>query len=334
MTPLKVAVIGVGHMGRHHARLYSEMPKVELVAVVDTNELVAREVAKKLNTKYYTDYKDIIGKVDAANIAVPTSMHYTIAQHLLGEGIHLLVEKPVTSNLLEAERLIGIAESNSLVLQIGHTERFNPAVLELDTLVHNPIFIEAHRMGHPTKRNLDIGVVLELMIHDINIILSIVNSQIAQIHAVGICVYSQYEDIAQAQILFENGCIASIAASRVSAEKIRHLEITQEDAFLHLDYIDQNIILRKQVSSRYIFDQPKAMYRREFMVEQPLISKEEPLRLELQHFVDCVRNSSTPLVSGRDGRDALALALQIKKQMVISPSKENKLTQDLLMLKK
>ena len=334
MTPLKVAVIGVGHMGRHHARLYSEMPNVELVAVVDTNELVARDTAKKLNTNYYTNYSDIIGKINAANVAVPTSMHYPIAQHLLEEGIHLLVEKPVTNNLLEAEHLISIADAKSLIFQIGHTERFNPAVLELDTLINKPIFIEAHRMGHPTTRNLDIGVVLELMIHDINIILSIVNSTIVQINAVGLSVYSQHEDIAQAQLLFENGCIASISASRVSAEKIRSLEITQDDAFLHLDYIDQNIILRKQVSSRYVFDQPRAMYQREFMVQQPLISKDEPLRLELQHFIECVRTGAAPLVSGRDGKDALAVALQIRNEMVMTCSKENKLARDLLVMEK
>lgn len=334
MAPLRVAVIGVGHMGRHHARLYSEMPQVELVAVVDTNELLARETAKRLQTQYYTDYRKIIGKVDAANIAVPTSMHYPIAQHLLDSGVHLLVEKPMTNNLLEAENLVRLAEGNNLVLQVGHTERFNPAVLELHTLVNKPIFIEAHRMGHPTTRNLDIGVVLELMIHDINIILSLVNSPIAQIHAVGLCVYSDHEDIAQSQILFDNGCIASIAASRVSAEKVRHLEITQEDAFLHLDYIDQNITLRKQVSSRYVFDQPKAMYRREFMVEQPLISKDEPLRLELQHFVECIKNAFVPLVSGRDGRQALAVALQIRNQMVVSHAKENRLARDLLAIGK
>lgn len=334
MIPLKVAVIGVGHMGRHHARLYSEMPNVELVAVVDTNELVAREMAKKLNTNYYTDYRDIIGKVNAANVAVPTYMHYPIAQHLLEEEMHLLVEKPVTNNLLEAEHLVSIADAKSLIFQIGHTERFNPAVLELDTLINKPIFIEAHRMGHPTTRNLDIGVVLELMIHDINIILSIVNSTVVQINAVGLSVYSEHEDIAQAQLLFENGCIASISASRVSAEKIRSLEITQDDAFLHLDYIDQNIVLRKQVSSRYIFDQPRAMYQREFMVQQPLISKDEPLRLELQHFVECVRTGAAPLVSGRDGKDALAIALQIRNKMVTICSKENKLARDLLVMEK
>ena len=243
-------------------------------------------------------------------------------------------EKPVTNNLLEAEHLISIADAKSLIFQIGHTERFNPAVLELDTLINKPIFIEAHRMGHPTTRNLDIGVVLELMIHDINIILSIVNSTIVQINAVGLSVYSQHEDIAQAQLLFENGCIASISASRVSAEKIRSLEITQDDAFLHLDYIDQNIILRKQVSSRYVFDQPRAMYQREFMVQQPLISKDEPLRLELQHFIECVRTGAAPLVSGRDGKDALAVALQIRNEMVMTCSKENKLARDLLVMEK
>jgi predicted dehydrogenase len=330
LAAVKVAVVGVGHMGRHHARIYSEMPDVELVAVVDTNELVAKELAKKFHTKALTDYKDLIGKVDAVNIATPTSTHYTIAKAFLQEGVHVLVEKPMTSTLKEANHLIQLSKMTGSILQVGHTERFNPAVLSLSGLVKKPIFIEAHRMGPPTHRNLDVGVIFELMIHDIDIILKLVDSPIVSLQGYGLRIYSDYEDISQAQILFENGCIASLSASRVSSEKVRNLEITQEDGFLHLDYIEQNIILRKQVSSKYIFDQPKAMYRREFLVDQPMISKDEPLRLEIEHFISCLREGKMPMVSGEDGKRALEVAKKIAETIVLKEARENQLARDLL----
>jgi len=329
---LRVAVVGVGHMGRHHARIYSEMEDVQLVAIVDTNELVARELSKKFNTQYFLDYRDLIGKVDAVNIATPTSLHYPMAKALLSEGIHILVEKPVTATLKEAENLIKLARMNGCVFQVGHTERFNPAVRELTGLVKKPIYIEAHRMGPPTQRNLDVGVIFELMIHDIDIVLNLVKAPILKVQGLGLRIYSDYEDIAQAQILFENGCLASISASRVSSEKVRNLEITQEDGYLNLDYIEQNITLRKQVSSRYIFDQPKAMYRREFLVDQPMISKDEPLRLEIQHFMECLRENKAPLVSGEDGKQALEVANKITQNMVIVDARENELAKELLVI--
>lgn len=328
----RVAVIGVGNMGRHHARIYSETEDVTLVGIVDTNEILVRQLARKLNVPYYTDYRELIGKVDAVNIATPTSLHYPMAKTFLQEGVHVLVEKPVTSSLKEADNLIRLAKMNGCILQVGHTERFNPAVRELEGLVKKPIYIEAHRMGPPTQRNLDVGVIFELMIHDLDIILNLVKSSIVKIQGIGLRIYSDYEDIGQAQILFENGCLASISASRVSSEKVRNLEITQEDGFLHLDYIEQNIILRKQVSSRYIFDQPKAMYRREFLVDQPLISKDEPLRLEIQHFVECLKKNKAPLVSGEDGKRALELAHRITENMILTDARENELAKELLVI--
>lgn len=332
MAAVKVGVVGVGHMGRHHARIYSEMPGVELVAVVDTNEIVARDLAKKFNTNYFLHYRDLIGKVDAVNIATPTFSHYPIAKTFLSEGVHVLVEKPMTSSVKEANHLIQLAKMKGCVLQVGHTERFNPAVLSLNGLVKKPIFIEAHRMGPPTQRNLDVGVIFELMIHDIDIVLNLVNAPVAKIQGYGLRIYSNYEDITQAQILFENGCIASLSASRVSSEKVRNLEITQEDGFLHLDYIEQNIILRKQVSSKYVFDQPKAMYRREFLVDQPMISKDEPLRLEIAHFVECLREQKKPIVSGEDGKMALEVANKIAESIILMESRENQLARDLLVM--
>ncbi len=319
-------------MGRHHARIYSEMADVELVGIVDTNELVARELSKKLGVPYYLDYHELIGKVEAVNIATPTFLHYPMAKTFLQEGIDVLVEKPVTSNLKEADNLIKLAKMQGRILQVGHTERFNPAVRELSGLIKKPIYVEAHRMGPPTQRNLDVGVIFELMIHDIDIILNLVKSPIVKLQGLGLRVYSNHEDIGQAQILFENGCLASISASRVSSEKVRNLEVTQEDGYLHLDYIEQNITLRKQVSSRYIFDQPKAMYRREFLVDQPMISKDEPLRLEIEHFVECLREQKNPLVSGEDGKRALEVANQISENMMITDARENQLAKELLVI--
>lgn len=319
-------------MGRHHARIYPEMEQVRLVGVVDTNEIVAKQLAKKLNTSYFLNYQHLLGEVDAVSIATPTSLHYVMAKAFLQAGVHVLLEKPMTSNVREAENLIKLARMNKCILQIGHTERFNPAVRELNGLVKKPIYIEAHRMGPPTQRNLDVGVISELMIHDLDIILNLVNAPIAKVQALGLQVYSGYEDIVQAQILFENGCLASISASRVSSEKVRNLEITQEDGFLHLDYIEQNIVLRKQVSSRYIFDQPKAMYRREFLVDQPMIRKDEPLRLEIEHFLDCLRHQKNPLVSGEDGKRALEVANLVTESMILADARENELAKEILVM--
>jgi predicted dehydrogenase len=334
LAAVKLGVIGVGHMGRHHARIYSEMPGVDLVAVVDTNELVAREIAKKYNTSYYLDYHQLVEKVDAVSIATPTSFHYPIAVALLDAGIHVLIEKPITSTVKEAKTLIQLSKMKNLVLQVGHTERFNPAVISLNGLVKKPIFIETHRMGPPTRRNLDIGVVFELMIHDIDIILNLVKSPIVKMQGFGLKVYSNHEDIVQAQILFENGCLASLSASRISSEKVRNLEITQEEGFLHLDYIEQNIILRKQISSKYIFDQPKAMYRSEFLLEQPMICKDEPLRLEIEHFIECLRENKQPIVSGEDGKAAIEIGKQIVESLIVVESDEHKLMRELFAVRR
>lgn len=330
LAPIKVGVVGVGHMGRHHARILSEMEDASLVAIADTNELIALELSKRFNTRYTVNFRDLIGEVEAVHIATPTFLHYPIAKAFLQAGIHVLLEKPITSNLKEAENLIKLAKMNGCILQVGHTERFNPAVRELNGLIKKPIFIEAHRMGPPTQRNLDVGVIFELMIHDLDIILDLVKSPIQQLQGLGLRVYSDYEDLVQAQILFENGCLASISASRVSAEKVRNLEITQEESFLHLDYIEQNIILRKQAASHYVFDQPKAMYRREFMVEQPLIAKDEPLRLEIEHFLECLKEQKEPLVSGEDGRRALETAQAIKRSIILADARESELAREFL----
>ncbi|MBI2263693.1 MAG: Gfo/Idh/MocA family oxidoreductase [Armatimonadetes bacterium] len=318
-------------MGQHHARVCSEDPRVKLVGLVDTNEVIAREVSKKCKTKYHLDYRKLFGQVDAVNIAVPTFLHYQITKDFLEQGVHVLLEKPMTKNLLEAENLIRIARSAGVLLAIGHIERFNPAVKDLRGLVTKPVFIDAHRMGPPTTRNLDVGVVLELMIHDLDIVLSVVKAPVKRVHALGLSVYSNYEDIAQAQLLFENGCLVGLSASRVSAEKVRGLEITQEDAFISLDYMAQNITLRRQVSGNFVFN-PKACYRREVVEEQPLISKDEPLKLEIVNFLDSITGKGKPVVTGADGKNALDLALRIIDNMELVCSRENRLARELAMM--
>ncbi len=319
MKQLRLGVVGTGHMGQHHARVYQEMPDVELTAIADIDELTLLEISRRMGVNSYLDYRELFDKVDAVNIVVPTTLHYEMSKAFLEHGIHVLVEKPVTRTVVEAEKLNKLAKAKNLVFQVGHTERFNPGVQEIYNFVEDPIFVEANRLGPSSQRNLDIGVVLELMIHDLDIILSLVNSKIKKVHAMGVSVYSDYEDIAIAQLLFENGCLASLASSRVTAEKIRKLEVTLEDAFLCLDYIDQNITLRRQISARYVFDKKKSTrYQREFLLEKPFVSKDEPLKLELAHFIKCIKYGEKPLISGEEALEALKVAEDILENMVIT----------------
>jgi len=236
----------------------------------------------------------------------------------------------VTRTIQEVTRLNELAKTKNLILQVGHTERFNPAVQSLFQLVENPIiFVEANRLGPASPRNLDIGVVLELMIHDLDIILEIVKSPLKKVNALGVSVYSEYEDIAVAQLLFENGCLATLASSRVTAEKVRKLEVTLEDAFVSVDYIDQNITFRRQVSSRYVFDKKSTRYQRKFLLEKPFISKEEPLKLELDHFVQCIREGKKPVVSGDEACSALLVAEKILGNMEMTNLRMDKSFLDL-----
>jgi predicted dehydrogenase len=315
LKKIRVGVVGVGHMGVHHARVYKEIPEIELTALADTDELTLLETSRRFGTNSYLNYKELYDKVDAVSIVVPTSLHYDISRFFLEQGIHVLVEKPVTRTIMQVDKLNNLAKSKKLILQVGHTERFNPAVQELYHLVKNPIFLETSRLGPASERNLDTGVVLELMIHDLDIILSLVDSQVKKINALGTSVYSDYEDIAIVQMLFENGCLASLAASRVTAEKVRKLEITLEDAFLSLDYIDQNITLRRQISSKYVFDKRSTRYQREFLLEKPFVGKDEPLKLELKHFIECIRENKKPIVSGDEASYTLRIADKILENM-------------------
>ena len=305
MEPVRVAVVGVGNMGLNHARIYSELPQTELVGVVDVHESRAEACAARFQTGLFSTYQELFDKVHAVNIVVPTSLHYPLAMDFLKRGIHVLVEKPITVDLVEAKRLVEYARRHNLVLQVGHLERFNPAVMKLREVMGQPIMMECQRLSCPTNRNLDVGVVWDLMIHDLDILIHLVNSPVVDITAMGVSVYSDFEDVAQVQLRFKNGVMASLVASRNSGERARQLKVTEETGrTLALDFIDQTLCARRP-----------GMEGRPLAPEQLPVEKEEPLRLELSHFAECVAMHKTPLVSGEDGKRALELAMQVLARM-------------------
>lgn len=298
-------------MGVHHARIYSELPQTELVGIVDISETRGRLCSEQYGTQFISDYQDLFGKVDAVNIVVPTSLHYPLAMEFLRQNVHVLVEKPITVDLIQAKRLVDFSKKTNCILQVGHLERFNPAVRKLREVVGQPVYIETQRLSYPTNRNLDVGVVWDLMIHDLDILINLVNSPVVDIHAMGVSVYSEFEDVAQVQLMFKNGCMASLLASRISGERLRQLKATEDcGRTLCLDFIDQTLVAMHpprsgRVISPEIFD----------------VEKEEPLRLELSHFADCVAMHKTPLVSGEDGKRALELAMNVLARMKLVKSK-------------
>jgi predicted dehydrogenase len=299
-TPIRIGVIGTGHLGKHHARILAGMEGATLVGVVEINETIGREMAKNYNTSYYRDFKELEGKVDAVTIVVPTTLHHPVARFFLERNVHTFIEKPITKTLEEATDLLKLASTKQLTLQVGHVERFNAAMIRMQSLVEAPRFIECQRMGPFSKRVTDVGVVQDLMIHDVDIVLSLVRSPIKHIDAVGIPVLTENEDIANAHILFENGCIANLTASRVSDEVIRKLRIFEMDKYSSLDYANQAITVRR-----------KAEKEEKIVKEELEVQKVEPLRMELEHFIRCIREHKKPLVTIEDGKNALEVVLEI-----------------------
>ena len=302
---VKVGVIGVGALGQHHARIYTEVENAELAGLYDVNQEAAATVAERHGAHVFETLEAFAAGVDAASVVVPTDLHREVAGYLLEKGVHLLVEKPIAASTEEAEALVGIAQRNNLILQVGHVERFNPVLGFLDQDGRAPRFIEAHRLApyppprpglHP--RGTEVSVVLDLMIHDLEVILHLVNSPVKEIRAVGVPVLSPTEDIANVRLAFENGCVANITASRISPERMRKIRVFFEDAYVSLDY--QN--------------QAGEMYRKGKNGIEPgevPIQRGEPLALELQAFVNAVATRDEPVVSGEHAAKALALAVEI-----------------------
>jgi predicted dehydrogenase len=303
---LRTGVVGVGHMGVNHARVYSELEACSLSAVYDRDSDVAQRVAKKYRTYAAHSLEEFARLVDAATICTPTIAHYEIAALLLDHGKHLLIEKPVAETPAQARELSALAASRSCVLQVGHIERFNPVLAALEDKLRNPRFLEVTRLSPYPNRSTDIGVVLDLMIHDIEIILHIVRSPILSMDPVGIAVLSKGEDIANVRFRFESGCVANVTASRISRDTIRKIRVFQENAYLSLDY-------QKQAGVMYrLHDGPKG---KEIVRDKVTIKRGEPLKIELEAFIQCAREGARPKVSGHEAADALDIALEITRRI-------------------
>ena len=304
---LRVAVVGVGHLGRHHARILSALESVTLVAVVDTAPGRAVEIAVASGSQALEDYRELFGKVDAVSIAVPTERHMEIALPFLEQGVGVLVEKPMARTLAEADAMLAAARASGAVLAVGQTERYNPAVAAVMPLVTSPRFIEVHRLGVFPDRSLDIDVVFDLMIHDLDIVAALVRSPVTSIEAVGVPVLTPKYDIANARLRFENGCIANLTASRISKDRVRKIRFFQPDSYISIDYAAQEVegwrLVRREGARPAIEG------------GQLPVEKDEPLRRELADFARAVATKSKPLVDGEAGRAALELATRIADRM-------------------
>jgi predicted dehydrogenase len=300
---LNVAVIGVGEVGSKHARIYSSLNSVNLLGVCDINRQRAKNIAQQLHTTAFMHYQDLLGKVEGVTISTPTTFHYQIARDFLKSGVNVLIEKPMTTTLGQANRLIRLAEQKTLNLLVGHVERFNSIVRTLKKLAKQPKFIEVHRLGPFTPRITDVGVVLDLMIHDIDIVLDLVKSEIKKIEIAGANLISPYhEDIANARIIFKNSCIANLTASRLTKKAMRKIRIFQENIYISLDYLNQSAEIQRKIANKIV----------NASID---IKKEEPLKLEIKEFISQILNKKGQPYIDREARDALKIALQIVRRL-------------------
>ncbi len=304
---LKVAVIGVGYLGKFHAEKYAMIDDVELIGVVDINEKRAKEIATKLECPYYTDYKDIADQVDAVSIVVPTVSHFEVASFFLNRGIHCLLEKPITQSVDEAQKLINIAKDKAVILQIGHIERFNPAVKVLSEKVNCPLFIEAHRLSEFKPRAIDVDVILDLMIHDIDIVLNLVKEEVTNVLAVGVPVLTPHVDIANVRLVFKNGCTANLTASRISRYPMRRIRVFQPGCFIGVDCLKKNALILAKTGN--------AMSKDAISAQNITLNNTDMLLEEIRAFIKSIKEKSTPIVTAEHGKNALELAITIGEQI-------------------
>ena len=336
---IRVAVLGVGSLGKEHARIYANLAKtglVEFTGIFDTNAETAGKIAVKSNIRVFSSAAEVVANADAVSIVTPTITHFELAKTFLSNGKHVLVEKPMTDNTMQAAELVQLAQQKNCVLQVGHVERFNPVFKYLETAAPEPRFIECHRLSPYPARSTDIGVVLDLMIHDLDVVLAFVKSPVTSVDAVGIPVLSKSEDIANARLRFANGCVANLTASRVSPERMRKIRVFSGGAtpsYISLDYRaqegfiyriarageEESSILKKVLAAKLGMGKDSTIvseFAGKRIVREPVpIAKDEPLKLELEHFVNCVREKQTPIVSGESAKRALDLAFEITRQI-------------------
>ncbi len=311
MKKLKMGVIGVGHMGQYHLNILANLDNIELIGISDKNQNRLLELEEKYNVKGFENYEKLLKKCDAVCIATPTKTHYEVAKSALLNGVHILLEKPMTTDIKEGEELVKIANKNKLILQVGHVERFNGAVQQLKQIIMEPFYIETQRLGPYNPRISDVGVVLDLMIHDLDIILNLIEEEIIDYFALGKSVFSKFEDIASAQLLFQNGCVANIIASRASQKKIRNLTIMQKESYIFLDYATQDIEIHRQASTAYLLTPEEIRYSQESFVEHLFIHKENSLKLEILHFINTVLGKEKPFVDNERDLQTLDITLKI-----------------------
>jgi len=307
---LRVGVIGVGHLGEYHVQKYKAIPTAELIGIVDTDLDRANEIGGRYGTRVFRERRELLDRVDGVSLVVPTEMHFDVAKDILSKGVHLLIEKPITYKAKPADTLVSMAQERGLVLQVGLIERFNPAVVKMESLLNEPVFIESHRMNQFTTRGIDVDVVLDLMIHDLDIILHVVSSEVKEVHAVGMSVITEKTDIANVRIIFENGTVANLTASRVSNKTLRKIRVFQPDAYISVNCAKREIsVIRLDSELRGADDYPQIKSDK---IQYP---DSDPLADEIASFVTVVMNGSSPVVTGEDGRRALKVALGIIDQI-------------------
>ncbi len=322
---INIGVIGVGHLGSLHSKMYAEIETANFVGVFDVNEEKRKEVAIKYKVKPFASVDDLLNNVDAVSIATVTTKHFEVAKQALNAGKHVLIEKPITSTLAEADELIAIAKKKNVLIQVGHIERFNPAIVSLESYQIKPMFIESHRLAQFNPRGTDVAVVLDLMIHDIDIILSLVNSPVKQIDANGVAVVSDTPDIANARLQFENGCVANVTASRISRNKMRKMRMFQHNAYIAIDFQQGSADVFRlgnegegSIWSTMLLGQiGEGKNKRSIIYEQPEIKKINALKYELESFISSIQNNIRPVVNGEDGRMALDVAQQIMNKIQV-----------------
>ncbi len=327
---IKVGVIGVGHLGSLHAKIYAEIPAATFVGVFDVDVRKAKEAAGQFSVRAFESAEALFAEVNAVSIATVTSKHFEVAKQALNAGVHVLIEKPITQTIAEADELIKLAGTRGCLIQVGHIERFNPAILALESYTLKPLFIESHRLAQFNPRGTDVAVVLDLMIHDIDIILSLVQSPVASIDANGVAVVSDSVDIANARLKFQNGCVANVTASRISQNKMRKMRMFQHNAYISIDFSQGLAEVFRLVGDGDTTSQSTMMLgqigegkkKRTIVYEQPEVKDVNALKYELESFVASVRTGAVPVVSGVDGRYALEIAQEILKRIEIQKFSE------------
>ncbi len=309
MRKLNTAVIGIGHLGSRHLKVYQEQlqDQVNLIGICDINRERTRKFAEHYAVKLWEKYQELEGKIEAVNICTPTLTHFEIAKFFLDQNIHTFIEKPITLTVEQADQLIALAQKKNLKLQVGHVERFNSAFQAIEPIAESPLFVECHRLNPFSNRSLDIGVVMDLMIHDIDIILGLVHAPLSDIQAVGVKVLTDREDIANARLTFQSGCVCNLTASRVADEVMRKIRIFLKDTYISLDYVKQEA---------YLYKKNGAVISKTNLP----IEKEEPLKKELESFLDCIRENKKPIVSGVEGKQALEVAITINQKIWNNPN--------------